>query len=103
LIIQSSRPRRGNALVATGELRHSIIRAVANVVCHVEIWRVAVRHQGQNGIGELVIRAVPRAMIRSDRTVDRIGREAWNSLAPVRQLRDLSSGDRDVRARHEHR
>jgi hypothetical protein len=49
----------------------------------------------------LLSRRSQRAMIGSDRIVGRIGRAAWNGLAPVRQLHHLPRGDRGVRARHE--
>ena len=100
LIVRSSRARRGSTLTGNGGLGRNAIRVVADVIRHLEVRRVTRCRRRQNSVGELVIRTVPRATICSDRTVDRMGREAWSDLAAVYQLGDLPSGDRDVRAQH---
>jgi hypothetical protein len=56
---------------------YTTIRTVANVVRHVEVERVALCHRRESGIGKLIIRTIPRATMGSDRTVGRIGHEAW--------------------------
>jgi hypothetical protein len=78
---RSARP--GNALTNKAGVSCDVIRPGANLVWHIEVGRISLRHRCQNHVRELVIRMIPRAIMRSDCTVDRIAHEAWYGVAPV--------------------
>src|SRR6516165_9037543 len=67
------------------------------ILRHVEVRRVALLDGGAAGIRELPVEPIPRAMISSDRAIERV----WLlcRLATLCKLRDLPCGKRDVRAR----
>jgi hypothetical protein len=103
LVVRSAWGCPGSELTSKAGLGHQFTRSDIGAVSHVEVGHVPIRCRRSHRIRELIVRMVPRAGIRGDGTVQRIGLEGWNGPAAVNQLSDLLRRHRDVGTRHEHR